>query len=881
MKYNRLIFLLLFFFVPLDFYSQEVTISNVEKKQSLSKIFDAFNDQYQFSFSYDVNAIKDILLKIETENVSISFLQKIIEKQTSYLLQKISDNDYILINNTTMVDICGVVIDAASSYELIKADILKNTSLIDITDNEGIFKLQLHPWDSISISYLGYEARTIKVSEFSTTHCDTIKLNPDIQNLSQVVVKEYLTKGIQKNQDGSVNVSNKTLKILPGLVEPDVLQSLQLLPGISSPTEDPAGLYIRGGTPSQNLILWDGIKMYQSGHFFNQISTFNPFITKNVKVYRGGTSVRYGDRISGVIVIESDDDLTEKIKAGGGLNLTHGDLFVKIPLSKKLGVLIAGRRSTTDIYQNITYDNLVRKVFQNTRANIPDIDEEQTSEGQSRDDDFSYSDSYFKILWNPNNKNTLKLSSIFTENRLNNNNVVQSQVNNDRSLVQDILKLRNIGFSVNWDKNYTANIRQNINFYFSSYDQRYNYVADRLNTGFKAEIAIDNIVKDIGGEYSLHLPIAKQQSLDIGYQFTYNETIYSIFSRDSGSFNSIEFMDEINGNGVNNTVYSEYKYKTPKTYVNIGLRGSQISNADAFFIEPRMFSSMEILKKLRITASAELKNQQLNNYLNSNTADQDIPSLPVSDNVWILSNNSSSNANIDPLPFIRVLKSMQYTLGGLYSYKGWNFDLEGYYKKLRDISSLSGNDVLDIVSPDDIDIIYGQEERIGLDFLLKKRIQNYRFWLGYSLSKTLTSFPLIQDSYYNGDFDQRHVLNFSQTLNVDNFEFALGWNYATGRPFTKILEDEDGTTIAPQGINSSRFKDYHRLDASVVYRFGLKTKQKWDGMIGISLRNLYNRKNIISQSFRDVETENSNFITQSVQNESLRITPDVVVRFKF
>ncbi len=880
MRFFRLTTLLIFFYTALG-YSQKVDLPKVDENMSLEEVLKAFENQQQVNFSYDVKATKNIVLKIDEEKLSILSLQKIIELQTSYLLEKVGENDYILVKNTKIVDICAIVVDAVSKFELPQADILLDKKTIGITNKKGFFELQLHPWDSISISYLGYQNKTTKISEL-TTNCDTIKLQPEIQNLGQVLVKEYLTGGIQKNQDASVNISTKKLRILPGLVEPDVLQSLQLLPGINSPTEDPAGLYIRGGTPGQNLVLWDGIKMYHNGHFFNQISTFNPFITKNVTVYRGGTSVRYGDRISGVVAIESDDDLLEKIRTGGGLNLTHLDAYIKVPLSKKLGFMFAGRRSTTDVYQNITYNNLIRKVFQNTRANIPDNGEASTPEERSREDDFSFSDSNFKILWKPNDNNTLKFSSIFAENRLDNIKTVFVPEANIEAEVQDILKIRNLGFSLNWDKKYLAGVHQNINFYFSSYDQRYNNIETQTFDDAIESTVNNNKVKDIGGEYTLHFPLSKKQSLDIGYQFTYNETAYE----QRNIFLDVPIPEEegfiLDGNGTNHTIYSEYKYKTSKTFINIGLRGSQVSNANAFFIEPRMFSSYELLDNFTLSTSAELKNQQLNNYVTNSSAFGTIKTLPVADNIWILSNNSSNNEDVN-VPFIKVVKSAQFTLGALYTYKGWNFDLEGYYKKITDISSL-GDLILDISVPDDDEtvIFYGKEERIGVDFLLKKRINNYRFWAGYSLSKTITSFPFVQDSYFNGNYDQRHVFNLSQTLQVNQFEFALGWNYASGRPFTKIFRDDndlDGGVTDPRGINSSRFKPYHRLDASVTYRFPLNKVKNTNGMIGISLRNIYNRKNTISQGLRENQDEGLNFYLEGFENKSLRFTPDFVIRF--
>ncbi len=854
-------------------YSQQIDIT---ENESISNILETFTKQHQFRFSYDVDAIKNIKLKIDSGSISIDSLLKEIKEQTPFLLQKVDDGGYILIKNDDTIEICGFVIDSVSTFELTQANIINDNDVIQLTDEQGYFKLQLRPKDSISISHLGYNTRTIKASEFSGSSCDTIRLYPEVQNLSQVIINEYLTTGVQKNKDASINVSTKKLRILPGLVEPDVLQSLQLLPGVNSPTEDPSGLYIRGGTPDQNLILWDGIKMYHNGHFFNQISTFNPYIVKNVKVYRGGTSVRYGDRISGAVIIESDDDLTKKFKIGGGVNFTHADVFVKVPLSEKIGVMAAFRRSTTDLYRNIAYNNLVRKVFQNTRADIPNSNVQETLEKESREDDFSFSDTNIKLVWYPDKQNTIKFSGIFAENRLDNIRNITDTINS-YGRISDILKLRNLGASLNWRREYSNHITQRTNVYFSSYDTRYKIIGNITNGTLN--IDENNQVKDIGAEYALDILLTPKQTLGVGYQFVYNEANYILNETFTGDIGE-EFDDRVKGTGNNHTLFSEYTYKSRKLHMNFGFRGSYLGNTEQFFIEPRMFSSLKVLKNLRLTTSAELKNQQLNRLVTFGSIYNQIESLPVADNVWIL---SGTMENGEPV-FIPVIKSMQFTFGSLYTFKGWNFDLEAYYKKLTDITSIN-NFILDVASLDTGNAFeIGKEERIGFDFLLKKRIQNYRFWIGYSLSKALVTFPSIQQNAFSGNFDQRHVFNISQTLKVNNFEFALGWNYATGRPLTRLLRDvdnvADGIRIDPKGINSSRFKDYHRLDASAVYRFNFNAKKPWGGMIGFSIRNIYNRKNTITQGLSQGEDENGFFI-KSFENKSLQLTPDVVIRFNF
>lgn len=100
------------------------------------------------------------------------------------------------------------------------------------------------------------------------------------QQLDEIIIKEYLTSGINERTDNSILVSPDKLGILPGLTEPDILQSLQMIPGVQSPTETASGLFIRGGTPDQNLILWDGIKMYHSGHFLVRYRRLTPILPR-------------------------------------------------------------------------------------------------------------------------------------------------------------------------------------------------------------------------------------------------------------------------------------------------------------------------------------------------------------------------------------------------------------------------------------------------------------------------------------------------------------------------------------------------------------------------------------------------------------------------
>ncbi|MDC1379773.1 TonB-dependent receptor plug domain-containing protein [Algibacter sp.] len=146
-----------------------------------------------------------------------------------------------------------------------------------------------------------------------------------MQSLEEVIITNYLTTGITKLNDGSITIKPKIFGILPGLIEPDVLQTIQAIPGVLSTDETVSNINVRGGTHDQNLILWDGIKMYQSGHFFGLISAFNPHTTERINVYKNGTSAKYGDGISSIIDMHLPDDIDNEFDAGLGFNLINAD----------------------------------------------------------------------------------------------------------------------------------------------------------------------------------------------------------------------------------------------------------------------------------------------------------------------------------------------------------------------------------------------------------------------------------------------------------------------------------------------------------------------------------------------------------------------------
>lgn len=683
----------------------------------------------------------------------------------------------------------------------------------------------------------------------------------DTQHLDQVVVKEYITSGISENNDDtSIVLSPEKLGILPGLTEPDVLQSIQMLPGVQSPTETASGLFIRGGTPDQNLVLWDGIKMYNSGHFFGTISALNPYITQDIKLYKNGTKARYGNRISGVIDITSDDDIPEKITGSAGFNMTHSDANVKFPLGDKAAVMVSGRRSISDIFDTETFKNLSKRVFQETKISEGNkvFEDDQVT---TTKDLFYFNDFTVKAIVNPNENNSVLVSNLFTKNKLDYGFLIEDY--NEAS--QDKLDIKNQGSSLQWKHRYNDVFTHEFSAYFSNYDFIYtgtNSITDEFNDRLNKQ----NSVEDLGLAFDTDYRLDDTSTLGFGYQFSSNKVKYVLSFEDSESpeDNYEEFNNKTN---KNHAVYGDYKYFVlDKWLLNFGVRANYFSVVDKLFFEPRFQLETRILPNLKFKSSVENLHQSVSQVIEFNTQE-----FGLENQIWVLSDG-------DDIP---VLRSFQVTSGFVFNKSGWHLDLEGYYKNIDGLTSFT-------LGFDNIDDFFskGKSEVFGLDILLKKKIENYRTWLSYSLmSNDFTFNNLNNGDAFPGNSDITHQLSWSHTLEWNHFNVSLGWNYRTGIPYTKangLIENSGDPVIDFEETNGSRLPDYHKLDLSATYGFNVSKNDRWKGKFGISFLNIYNQKNVLSRKYEIAQsTEDDSFVLREINKNSLGFTPNLLFRIDF
>lgn len=851
--------------------AQQIGLNHVQSP--LKGVLQDIESKTGVLFSFSEALIEGISLSIDENNISLADALALISERTGLVLERISQKQIIIRKATDGITYCAFLVDAITREPLVYATIvLDHSGRGTVTDESGFFSLDdLEPNTHLRVGHVGYSELLIPVSGPTGSNCPTLAMLPDTQSLDEVVVFAYLTKGVNKNADGSFTMVQEDMGLFPGMVEPDIFQSIQYAPGITSLDESASGIQIRGGSPDQNLILFDGIKLYNTGHFFGMISSLNPQVIESAKIFKGGASPRYGDRVSGVIDISSGERVPERAKGGFGINGTHGNAFIKAPLGKHIGIVLSGRRSHTDILRTPTFDALSEKVFQNTKfvadpdGGFPGWDDDDDDDDDIEEfigrDEFRFHDTNAKIIVAPSPKDLITLSGLYTENEL------DFSVSDDEDVLSDRYHITNKGAGLDWNGGFGELWEYGFGGYFSGFDSQYENTLSE-DGEVEERTLRHNSVEDIGADVHIGYRLNVKNKILLGYQYSRTDVNFRLFyddevGEDDPDEDSRNYDVEREGVNRIQTLYAEYTHSFPnKGFLSLGARASHYSTVNDQFVEPRANLEFPIGRGLRLKGSFEKRYQPISQLVEF----EDIQ-LRLENNIWTLSNGSE----------IPILESTQYSGGLLLDSGGWTLDIDGYHKNMNGLTSFTNGF---ITSPTKLSA--GESTITGVDVLLRRKWEQYNLWIGYTFNDVTYEFPELQPGSFPGNNDIAHNLELANSYTDGNWQFSLGWNFRSGSPYTPVSSfDSSGQVIDFGSINSERLPNYHRLDASVLYGFGI-SQGGLRGELGASVNNIYARKVPISIFYRqDTNINTGEVELNQVRQMSQGITPNLVLRFHF
>ncbi|WP_297795558.1 TonB-dependent receptor [uncultured Eudoraea sp.] len=811
-----------------------------EVNKPLVSILTELQERYQVQFNYASELIEDLQLLQPRENLELKEVIDYLKVQTGLDFVFVSES--VISITSRPLKLCGYIRDK-DTQEPLSYTTVQSNGRGTVSDDEGYFELPMTKIsDVVLIRHIGHRTLRRELRFFNTRECAIIYLVSEQEQLPEIILSDYLIKGMDRLDNGSFQLNFDQFSILPGLVEEDVLRSVQALPGIQSIDETVSNINIRGGSNDQNLILWDGIKMYQSGHFFGLISMYNPHITQKVALQKNGSSAAYTDGVSGTIAMSSDKKINPDTNGSISINLIDANGYIDIPLGEKASIQVAARKSISDFFETPTYAEYFDRITQDTEisANVDTI--------TNSDIKFDFYDASFRLLVQPTEKDFVRLNFIYTANQV---------VFNESALVNDSEEIR----ESNLDQNsiagslfYRRKWNPNMITEFSIYETDYKLKAINSNVLQQQRFLQENVVSETGVRAVARNKMFENFEWRNGYHFVETK-ITNLDDVDDPIFRRLE-SKVLRTHGI----FSEIDWSTPdnNTSVNAGLRFNYLEKFGKQIWEPRLSFNQKFLQWFNVEILGEFKHQNTSQVINFQS-----DFLGLEKRRWQLSND-------DDIP---IIQSKQASLGLSYEQYNWLVHAVGFFKEVNGITTQSQGfqDSYEFVKT------AGQYDAYGMEFLLRKQIQNWNIWLSYGYLNSKYIFEELPEPEFRSNFDIEHAVSSGLTFSTKKLLMAAGLNWRTGKPFTPTVpgnEIADGA-INYDAVNSDQLDDYLRLDISTTYTTPIGNKT--DLQAGISIWNLLNKKNIINTFFRLDDLDNA----QQVNQNSLGITPNAILKFIF
>jgi hypothetical protein len=808
--------------------------------------------KHHISFNYIENDI--IFFKIIPPKSEMSLLEKInyIHDQTQLDFENI-DNQFINIfksNNLNSTKISGYIYSLEDNLPIENATIQNSNGLRISTNQNGYFEFKNQKYNDITISCLGFATKKIIASDFQNKKYLKISLESKANLLDAVNASNFLTSGIYKKTNGVIEIKPKKLGILPGLIEADVLQVMQQIPGVNSVDESVASINVRGGTHDQNLFLWNGIKMYQTGHFFGLISSFNPNLANTISISKNGSSPFYGESVSSVVNILSNPSKFEKNNFSAGINMINADASLKYNINKKGFIEVAGRKSITDLVKSPTYNQYFNKAFQN--STITDLNNNQEA-SYSNNEKFNFYDATFKYFQKIGQKNVFILDLITIKDKFNviQENTFKNTITSENNTLYQTNYGGNLSFARNWNAHNSSKINMNSSFYELDAE--------------KDKIQSDQIVKQENKVLDNTIKLENNHFLNSKYTFNNGFQFTEMAVTNIEEISKPKFLRKDKAVLRTYALVLEAKYKdtVSRVNLNIGLRANYIEQFKKHLFEPRLQFNYGLTKLLNLEVLGELKSQysfQIIDFQNDY--------FGIEKRRWILADDNA----------IPIQKSKQISFGLSYTKNNWLVTLEKFYKKVTGINS-SGQgfqNQLEIVR------INGDYKVLGAEILVQKKVNHFITWLSYAYNNNNYYFADLKEPIFSNNFELDHVVSWAGIYENDNFKIALGSKWHSGRPETNPInyvvniDNILNPNINYNTPNNTKLDSFFQVNFSTTY--------KWKSLngalykLGFSLLNIFNRNNEINEYYRINNVSNS---IEEVKTFAIKRTPNLNFRINF
>lgn len=733
----------------------------------------------------------------------------------------------------------GYIEDAETGERLAAASIYdKNSSMLGTLSNRyGFYSLSLPEAEyEIMVSYIGYASQYIKLKLDKDTFINfSLKPSNEIEEVEIIGEKSEA----EKTRMSEIDIPIETIKLMPVLLgETDVLKSVQLLPGVKSGTEGTGGIYVRGGGPDQNLILLDGVPVYNVNHLFGFFSVFNADAISDVKLIKGGFPARYGGRLSSVLDISMKEGNNKKFTGTASIGIISSKFTLEGPIIKdRTSFIFSLRRTYYDILA-MPFIKAFSQDFSNFRAG------------------YFFQDINAKVNHKISDKDRIFLSLYTGKDKAYMHNKYEWEDETDESNFD--LHWGNITAAFRWNRIINNKLFVNTTTTYSNYTfftgTEYSYSSPDSYSSYSMEY--QSGIEDLGLKFDFDYRPTTAHTIKFGGKYTYHTFrpgINAVNINESGGTDINEDYGYTNRYANEYFAYAEDDFKiSPKLKLNAGVHYSGFKVDNSFYqsVQPRVSARYLVKSNLSVKAAYTHMAQYIHLLTNTTIGLPTDLWLPVTDE-------------------IKPQESVQYAVGLAYSRKNvGDFSIEAYYKDMENLmeykegASFFSNFGLmfgeegagweSLVETD------GRGRSYGVEFLYQKKFGNTRGWLGYTLSWAERRFANISfGQWFPYKYDRRHDISIVITHQFsETFNMGLTWVYGTGTAVTLPLEEYPGLynnlPVSPgawsyvhtikhiEHRNNFRMPAYHRLDIGFNFK---KEKKRGVRTWSFGAYNAYNNKN--------------------------------------
>ena len=821
-----------------------------QQQQPLTDYLKQLESEFDIRFSYSPQALEGVEIT-PTSTQNLPAVIEYIKARTGLKITQINER-YYSISSPNSIHI--LVLDKDSRQPLANANIRIPDQNLGYTTNQEGSAFIPNPEGPIyvQIRYLGYQTVGLNIGpvEFDTV---IIEMLPGVNQLEEVLLQPVFTQGIYRTNDGSYRFSTEQFGLLPGIAETDVLQISQTLPGVESVDETVSNINIRGGSNGENLLLWDGIRVYQSGHFYGLISAINPYITEDVSIYRNGTHSRYGESVSGVIALQAMDNISDQINGKATLNLLHANAFVDIPLAKDLSILIAGRRSLNDLYETPIYNSYSERVFQDTE--ITNVASPNDQSVLNATEEFNFFDLSAKLLYNPSEKDKVRVNFLAINNRLR----FEQSIVNDAFTINETSELDQESYAagVNWSREWSSKWSSNLAVYRSQYNldsQNFELLTTEFNT------QANEVISFVTRANIIHKPYSNL-SWEAGYEFM--ETGVT----NSDQTTMPEFRRRVKEVLVGHHLYNQLSWNPfqGNTQIGAGIRLTHYPELNEYRFEPRLNLHQKLGAGFALEFHGELKSQSISQAIAFQNE-----FLGVENRRWI-----QANGNDVPL-----ITSEQWSTGIVWNRRNWLINAEYFEKEVDGITASTQGFQNQFANVQAV----GSYKVYGFEVIVNKRWQNLGAWLGYTYSNNDYNFTEFDPRQFSNNLDITHSFRAAISYELGKLSSVFGLQWRSGKPYTSPLGEALNAVQSDADIpfdhpNAERLDSYFRADLS--FKYLLLDKENYSLKVNAAFQNIFNSRNLLDRYFVSQQIGVEQFAISQIENRSLRFTPNFSVEFSF